>query len=246
MKNASSVVASLLLACLVPGATAQPVRTPSPIPDVPVLSHPASKNETVNTLITRAEATAIVDNGKAGPGRHKFNVFFSGHPANPNATSVGKVVDGDGKDLDDWTDPAWEIQVTTTQLSGYALARGWYPIIRTNIVRAVSAGTTLLVQVLPPASGTDPLKGTHRVLLMEGGPVTIHNLIDATNAPVELKNAFQYVEATFDEDSGKPILSAAKTLPDTPNATPEGEFRKYVNLVLSRPGAIQLLYTDLE
>lgn len=58
--------------------------------------------------------------------------------------------------------PDWEVY------SGYAVIRGWFPIIRTRIVRAVSPSTTLALEINPD--------GTEWIYVIQGAGATIEIL----------------------------------------------------------------------
>lgn len=71
--------------------------------------------------------------------------------------------------------------------SGYAVIRGWYPIIRTNIVRAVSDSTTLAVEI-------NKNLGTHRVYLIQGERAEVEVLQGEHKGRVLTLRGGQFIE----------------------------------------------------
>jgi opacity protein-like surface antigen len=100
-------------------------------------------------------------------GTTRSAVLFGAGP-NVGASDVGYGEytvhsEGDGTGSVPAERPEWIVH------SGYAAMRGWFPIIRTSVVRAVSDSTTIIVE-------RDALGGMDRVYLWEGTSAAVEVL----------------------------------------------------------------------
>jgi hypothetical protein len=226
-----------VLLAMAMSAAAQPETTRLVLPEGELREFPVTKVN-LYASVTKKEALVDVDNGPAATMRRRFHVLFGGDGADPARDGVGKVTDDSDNDTSNGVShPAWVIEssATPTEARGYAVARGWYPIIRTSVVRAVSDSTTFFVQVYP-ADGSGGLE-THRVLLLNGTSVKVYDLGTGTLKATLTEG--QFVEAKR-KANGTITWSAAKSFHAEPGAEVAG-FRKYVNIVLARPGALELM-----
>jgi hypothetical protein len=191
------------------------------------------------TPLVKAEALVAIDNGPTQTSRRVFHVLFGGHPATTTTRAKASLSDDGDDNIGNGVEkPVWVMETDTINPHGYAVARGWYPIIKTNVVRAVSQGSTMLAQVVPANDGSisDGLE-THRILLIEGGPVDIHDLAGGQKATLNQEG--QYIEAKRHADSTI-TWSTVKSLHGEMTAD-AAQFRKYVNILFQRPAALELM-----
>lgn len=208
-----------------------------PLPSATVREFPAANLTVYNNSITKIEAIVDVDNGPTAAQRRRFHVLFGGSPADLTIDGTGRVIDDDTSNAE--VQPAWVLESSSTpaQARGYAVARGWYPIIRTNIVRAVSDSTTFLVQVTPADASTNTLE-THRVLLQEGASVRVYD--SAGTLRFTLQQAGQYCEVARNADGSIDWARPIRVLNSEPGDA-AANFRKYVNQLMARPAALELM-----
>lgn len=76
--------------------------------------------------------------------------------------------------------PEWTVH------SGYAVFRGWFPIIRTRIVRAVSPSTTLAIEI--------SADGTQRIYVIQGTTATVEILKGKDAGKTYTLNAGQFLK----------------------------------------------------
>lgn len=142
----------------------------------------------------------IVRFRKEGEAQAFSGVLFGSAPG-VGANRVGRGYYNDSGIMEGGVNrPEW----TTT--AGYAVFRGWLPIIRTRIVRAVGEGSTIAIEIGVGADG----KEIHRVYLIEGTAARIE-ILDGEQAGA----TFQITAGQFTAVSTKgEVVVEAKRIDD--------------------------------
>jgi hypothetical protein len=208
--RAGAALALLLGAC----APSSPF-LPSPGPSRAVLDDGTVLNRTV-PLETEHNRVVHVS-GKAGRRTYRYDVLFGPYPPGQGAKGRGAFVT---------SEPTWQ----TWQ--GYTYAVGWWPIVKTNRVKAVTKGTTIVVQV-----GTT----FDRVFLLKparGSKVDVEAMLTVIqpSAPSPVTMTLEgYVQAT--DATGGISLSTYQPLPPRPPPGTPDEIWGFLNYVMANVDA---------
>lgn len=199
----------------------------------------------LNEWIEAESAVCLIDNNLKNNQFRRFAVLFGSTDFNPDAqhpnkNSVGRgVLENDDNSVPrPWDKPRWFLQ------SGFAMARGWFPIIRTKIVRAVSEGTTMAVRIVAetedgPVNARVLKTSEVHVFLLEGGPVKIYKHVGNPDLIGTLERHQTYWIVKYDRDAADPYSrsSGPHLIPSSPNSNSDDPYqaRKFLNQVDELP-----------
>lgn len=173
--------------------------------------------ETSHNTVVRTSKRVEQPGGKGKTKHHRFSLLFGPNPPAPGE-EWGK---GHGWIIN--SAPTWHVE------EGYVYGIGWWPIITTNRVRAISEGTMLIVQVLPDKD---------RLFLLDPGKKTRVNVELNSDPSMNRWLTFdpnqRFIETIQGDENTGLGLSEPTAIPD------DEETQRFLNHVLSAAGTADL------